>query len=97
MCLSYSVDSVFFFFFFNDTATTEIYTLSTRRSSDLRSAAVVDCRLWLAEPDFTCELCSRGSSPGPSVQKKCGSACDHAPSRGERSIFIGFFRGWILN
>src|SRR3954465_5520316 len=27
-----------FFFFFNDTATTEIYTFPTRRSSDLRGA-----------------------------------------------------------
>src|SRR3712207_6884389 len=27
--------SCFFFFFFNDTATTEIYTFPTRRSSDL--------------------------------------------------------------
>src|SRR3990167_6233033 len=29
------------FFFFNDTATTEIYTFPTRRSSDLRSPACV--------------------------------------------------------
>src|ERR1041385_9270539 len=28
------------FFFFNDTATTEIYTLSSRRSSDLRKTCV---------------------------------------------------------
>jgi hypothetical protein len=28
---------LYFFFFFNDTATTEIYTLSLRRSSDLET------------------------------------------------------------
>src|SRR5256884_3560289 len=34
---------MFFFFFFNDTATTEIYTLPTRRSSDLcRSEDIVN-------------------------------------------------------
>src|SRR2546422_3276098 len=31
----------FFFFFFNDTATTEIYTLSLRRSSDLLAGPAV--------------------------------------------------------
>src|SRR2546429_10014939 len=39
----------FFFFFFNDTATTEIYTFPTRRSSDLlkpgdASRALARCR-----------------------------------------------------
>src|SRR5688572_2721755 len=37
----------FYLFFFNDTATTEIYTLSTRRSSDLprrrAAGAIADC------------------------------------------------------
>src|SRR3712207_7922932 len=33
---------MFFFFFFNDTATTEIYTFPTRRSSDLW---IVYCRI----------------------------------------------------
>src|SRR5689334_23574018 len=36
----------FFFFFFNDTATTEIYTLSpTRRSSDLKRILMEDVML----------------------------------------------------
>src|SRR2546429_9422278 len=37
----FSDTSSLFFFFFNDTATTEIYTFPTRRSSDLRDLFAV--------------------------------------------------------
>src|SRR2546430_7292390 len=58
----------FFFFFFNDTATTEIYTLSlpTRRSSDLSGPGD---RTWTA---------SRSGPSGP------GSPRPHAPPEAAR-------------
>src|SRR5687767_15562551 len=48
------------FFFFNDTATTEIYTFPTRRSSDLDKAGITTACLrikskWTAGPLFRSE------------------------------------------
>src|SRR3712207_8499009 len=40
MCISYMKRSILFFFFFNDTATTEIYTLSLHDALPISLAAV---------------------------------------------------------
>src|SRR3989337_653093 len=53
---SLSSISVMFFFFFNDTATTEIYTLSLRRSSDLTSRGVLCATLYCSYSLCCCSL-----------------------------------------
>src|SRR5947209_9417035 len=65
-----------FFFFFNDAATTEIYTLSTRRSSDLVFRGLSPSELPLAglvsRPDSVCfaRLMASISSTGDSEEMK---------------------------
>src|SRR5438552_17610624 len=42
----YRLIGYYLFFFFNDPATTEIYTFPTRRSSDLGKVTPARCRYW---------------------------------------------------
>src|SRR2546422_5064654 len=72
------------FFFFNDTATTEIYTFPTRRSSDLCPGAVRrDARRRGGRACRCGRPPRRDASPGARRRRECDARARSHPSRSE--------------
>src|SRR2546430_13614039 len=71
MCLSCSISTYWkqpFFFFFNDTATTEIYTLSLHDALPIWSWRMIDALMYGMMP--SAKIVSRDSAPPEKISKK---------------------------
>src|ERR1019366_10572448 len=64
--------SLLFFFFFNDTAPTEIYTFPTRRSSDLYGG-ISGPRIWEAAQGWRAPTARRIQRPGTTARARAFS------------------------
>src|SRR2546425_6373950 len=68
-----------FFFFFNDTATTEIYTLSLHDALPISRGLGLE-KEWSYEPKplVDCPACGEKVKPGVAVCRACGAILDRA-------------------
>src|SRR3712207_8363336 len=70
-------------FFFNDTATTEIYTLSLHDALPIWTGCCGGCRQWWSRRSFWSCCCVAGSRSGRPPWSGCAAPCCRSSTRSE--------------
>src|SRR5256885_10792098 len=85
MCIK--THNIYFFFFFNDTATTEIYTLSLHDALPISTSFAEQSVTWFEEPVSSDDLVGRSEEHTSELQSPCNLVCRLLLEKKKKSIF----------